>query len=172
MKQRIRKFLSEYYSIGRDARFLLTSSGIWNVSFGIYAVIWQLYLKAAGYGGLEIGTYSLVQSFSMTLLTIPCGFLADRVKRRGLLVLGGFLGIISTLMILLSVSTTALFISALIGGVSWSISGPVWNALFAETVEESGMEAGYGLSVFLGNICLAIGTSWDGYLSSWYRNLA
>jgi MFS family permease len=157
MKQRVKKFLSEYYSIGRDARLLLTSSGIWSISFGIYAVIWQLYLKAAGYGGLEIGTYSLVQSFSMTLLTIPCGFLADRVKRRGLLVLGGFLGIISTLIILLSVSTISLFISALIGGVSWSISGPAWNALFAETVEESGMEAGYGLSAFLGNICFAIG---------------
>jgi len=157
MSERIRKFLSEYYSIGRDARLLLTSSGMWNVSWGIYAVIWQLYLKAAGYGGLEIGTYSLVQSFSMTLLTIPCGFIADRTKRRGLLIFGGFLGIVSTLIILLSVTMASLFVSALIAGASWAISGPAWNALFAETVEESGMEVGYGLSAFLGNICFAIG---------------
>ncbi|RLG48813.1 MAG: hypothetical protein DRN90_03075 [Thermoproteota archaeon] len=157
MSERIRKFLSEYYSIGRDARLLLTSSGMWSVSWGIYAVIWQLYLKAAGYGGLEIGTYSLVQSFSMTLLTIPCGFIADRTKRRGLLIFGGFLGIVSTLIILLSVTMASLFVSALIAGASWAISGPAWNALFAETVEESGMEVGYGLSAFLGNICFAIG---------------
>ncbi len=157
MTESIKKFLSEYYSIGKDAKLLLTSSSIWNISFGIYAVIWQLYLKSAGYGGLEIGTYSLVQSISMTLLIIPCGFIADRVKRRGLLVLGGFLGVISTLIILLSVSMTSLLISALIGGISWAISGPSWNALFAETVEESGMEAGYGLGAFLGNICFATG---------------
>ncbi len=157
MSERIRKFLSEYYSIGRDARLLLTSSGMWSVSWGIYAVIWQLYLKAAGYGGLEIGTYSLVQSFSMTLLTIPCGFIADRTKRRGLLIFGGFLGMVSTLIILLSVTMASLFVSALIAGASLAISGPAWNALFAETVEESGMEAGYGLSAFLGNICFAIG---------------
>ena len=157
MLRRVRKFLSEYYSIGRDARLLLTSSGMWSVSWGIYAVIWQLYLKAAGYGGLEIGTYSLVQSFSMTLLTIPCGFIADRTRRRGLLIFGGFLGVVSTLIILLSVTMISLFVSALIAGASWAVSGPAWNALFAETVEESGMEAGYGLSAFLGNICLAIG---------------
>ncbi len=157
MEERIKKFLSEYYSVGRDARLLLASSGMWGISWGIYAVIWQLYLKAAGYGGLEIGTYSLVQSFSMTLLTIPCGFIADRTKRRNLLIFGGFLGIVSTLIILLSVTMASLFVSALLAGVSWAISGPAWNALFAEAVEESGMEAGYGLSAFLGNICFAIG---------------
>ncbi len=157
MVRGLKNFLLEYYSINRDTRLLLASSGMWSISWGIYAVIWQLYLKAAWYGGLEIGTYSLVQSISMTLLTIPCGFIADRVRRRGLLILGGLLGVISTFIILISVSITSLFVSALIAGVSWAISGPAWNALFAETVEESGMEAGYGLSAFLGNICFAVG---------------
>ncbi|RLG42189.1 MAG: hypothetical protein DRO05_01915, partial [Thermoproteota archaeon] len=82
----LRKFLSEYYSVGRDAKLLLASSGMWTMAFGIYAVIWQLYLKSAGYRGLEIGTYSLIQGLSMTLLIIPSGLIADRVKRRGLLI--------------------------------------------------------------------------------------
>ena len=106
--------------------------GPWH--FGIYAVIRQLYLKSAGYRGLEIGTYFLIQGFSMTLLIIPSGLIADRVKRRGLLIFGGILGVFSTVIIILSVSMASLMISALMGGVSWAICAPAWNALFAETV--------------------------------------
>ena len=148
----LRKFLSEYYSVGRDAKLLLASSGMWTIAFGVYAVIWQLYLKSAGYRGLEIGTYSLIQGISMALLIIPSGLIADRIKRKGLLIFGGILGIFSTIIILLSVSMTSLMISALIGGISWAICAPAWNALFAETVESSGMEAGFGLNAFLNNI--------------------
>ena len=93
----------------------------------------------------------------MTLLIIPSGLIADRVKRRGLLIFGGILGVFSTVIIILSVSMASLMISALMGGVSWAICAPAWNALFAETVESSGMEAGFGLNAFLNNICFAIG---------------
>ncbi len=151
------KYLSAYTQLGMDAKLLLISSTMSGVSWGLYASIWQLFLKHAGYGGTVIGYYSFLQGITTTVLLFPSGMLADRISRKKQTVIGSIIGSLSTLIILVSTSLYMITLSALLGGISGAIVTPAWNALFAETVEESGMEAGYGLSAFLGNIAMAFG---------------
>ena len=158
MGQRLSRLVSGFGNLGRDAKLLLLSNTIGSIAWGNYSC-WQLYLKHAGYGGTGVGTYSLIQGLSMTMLAVPSGIAADRVRRKRLAALGSIMAAASTLVVLWSTSMVALISSALVAGISWAISGPSWNSLFAETVQESGMEAGYGLNAFLSSVFMAIGSA-------------
>jgi len=154
----LKKYFSAYARLGRNAKLLLISSTISGVAWGLYGPVWQLFLKEAGYGGTVIGLYSFLQGITSTLLIFPFGILADRISRKRQTVFGAIVGSSATAMILLSTSFPIVVASALLKGISGAIIAPALNALFAETVEETGMEAGYGISAFLGSIALAIGS--------------
>jgi len=154
----LKKYFTAYSRLGKDARLLLISSTISGVSWGLYGSVWQLFLKHAGYGGTVIGYYSFLQGITTTVLIFPFGMLADRVSRKKQTIAGSIIGSLSTLIILMSTSLSLITVSALLNGISGAIVAPAWNALFAETIEDTGMEAGYGLSAFLGNIAMALGS--------------
>ncbi len=154
----LKEYFSAYARLGRNAKLLLISSIISGIAGGLYGPVWQLFLGKAGYGSTVIGLYSFLQGITSTLLIFPSGILADRISRKNQTVFGSLIDSSATAIILLSTSFPMVVSSALLKGISGAIIAPALNALFAETVEETGMEAGYGISAFLGSIAIAIGS--------------
>ncbi len=150
--------LWSYRRLGRDARLMLVCTALSAVCWGAYGAVWQLYLKSAGYGGTWIGAYSFISSLMMTLLVLPAGVLADRVRRKALAILSSSLAVVSVAMVLISTVKEVLVASAVVGGVSWAIGGPAWNALYAETVEDVGMDVGYSANAFVNSAFASLGS--------------
>ena len=61
------------------------SQGIGN---GILNVTLQLYLTSLGFSGSTLGSVFMMMALSSAILTMPIGFIADRVGKRKLLFLG------------------------------------------------------------------------------------
>ncbi|HDM91996.1 MAG TPA: MFS transporter [Candidatus Korarchaeota archaeon] len=150
--------LGSYRRLGRDARLMLVCTALSAVCQGAYGAVWQLYLKSAGYGGTWIGAYSFISSLLMTLLVLPAGVMADRVRRKALAILSSSLAVLSVAMVLISTVKEALVASAAVGGISWALGGPAWNALYAETVEDVGMDVGYSANAFVNSAFASLGS--------------
>ncbi len=157
MRPGLGRALSSVGKFGRNAKLLLTATAVSGLTQGAYFSVWQLYLKSAGYGGTWIGTYALIGTVVATLLKLPAGLVADRFRRKWLTVLSFAAAALSGAIVAYSVSEIALVVSAAIGGVGWGIGGPAWSALFAESVEDVGMDLGFSVSAFVSSAATSLG---------------
>ncbi len=149
--------LSNLRRLGRNARLMLATTAISGLTQGAYFSVWQLYLKSAGYGGTWIGTYALIGTVVATLLKLPGGLAADRFRRRWIAVLSFAAAASSGAVVAYSVSEAALVVSAAVGGIGWGVGGPAWSALFAESVEDAGMDLGFSVSAFVNSAATSLG---------------
>ncbi|MDK2463283.1 MAG: MFS transporter [Candidatus Korarchaeota archaeon] len=157
MRPGLGRALSSVGKFGRNARLMLASAAVSGLTQGAYFSVWQLYLKSAGYGTTWIGTYALIGTVVATLLKLPAGLVADRFRRKWLTAISFAAAALSGAIVAYSVSEVALVVSAVIGGVGWGIGGPAWSALFAESVEDAGMDLGFSVSAFVSSAATSLG---------------
>lgn len=97
---------------------------------------WSLYVLALGASIIEFGIYSIITSIFPAFFIAPLGYLADRMSKRKLVIISGFLSVIGPLWHALANDWIGLIPGALIGSIV-VITRPARQALIAEDISPS-----------------------------------
>lgn len=79
--------------ISSDLNWLGISIGLWGLGYGLYAVLWPLWVEHLGGGPFGLGLLSTMASLATALVVLPGGYWADRLDRRCLLFWGSVVAV-------------------------------------------------------------------------------
>jgi DHA1 family multidrug resistance protein-like MFS transporter len=133
------------------------SQGIGN---GILNVTLQLYLTSLGFSGSTLGSVFMMMALSSAILTMPIGFIADRVGKRKLLFLGLCSIIVAIIVFLGTQSPTMIMLSFLCIGVSNStfvVLNPLLSLLFSDEDMDKAFSLWFSLGVVTQSISSLLG---------------
>jgi DHA1 family multidrug resistance protein-like MFS transporter len=141
----------------RNVNYLAALDLIVSLGFGLIMPLFPMYVKLLGGGALEVGI--LFSSFVLTraLLATTFGNLSDRLGRKKLILLGGFL--YSVLAVLFVVPNTwfgLIFVRGL-QGVASAMVWPVSEALVVDSCPPTSRGESLGKVVMASNIGFVIG---------------
>lgn len=145
----LQQYLAGAGRLDRNVKLFLTVTAFRGMVIAALGTILNLYLYSLGYDARFIGLINGVNSLAVLLVSLPLGFLADRVGRRPVLLVGGIAYPISILALSLSTSTPAIlafnFIFGAVATTYWVAGIPL---LVASTTEEQRVQA-FSINSFL-----------------------
>lgn len=128
-----------------------------------------LYVKALGGNEIIIGLISAFSPLAGILFSFPIGLLSDKIGRKKLLVISGFIFLISPLLYLLVSSPVWLIPVRFFHGLATAILGPVVSAIIVKAYSSSkGEKLGYYSSSTL--IGRALAPMFGGFIISFFAN--
>ena len=83
-----RTFVTQFNSLDKPAKLLLTASFLDGLLFSGYSLFFNLYIIEAGYSRDFLGLINAAPSLSALLLGVPMGILSDRIGRKISMILG------------------------------------------------------------------------------------
>jgi MFS family permease len=145
----VRRYLAGARRFDRNVKLFLTVTAFRGMVIAALGTILNLYLYSLGYDARFIGLINGVNSLAVLLISIPLGFVADRVGRRPVLLVGGIAYPASILALSLSSSTATILVFNFIFG---AVATTYWVAgiplLVASTTEEQRVQA-FSINSFL-----------------------
>jgi MFS family permease len=129
-------YLGKMRLFSRNARLFIVHVVGMDVIYGTWAVIFNLYLLAAGFDVAFIGLRILLASATRAIFSIPAGLISDRVGRKLSFILGDGLGALMSLIAISTVDSTLLLLTAVIGGAFSALHGVAEPAFMAENSED------------------------------------
>lgn len=125
------------HQLSRDNKLFAFSLLLWGFGEGLFLYIEPLYLKELGADPVTIGTALSIAYLAMTITHIPAGYLADRVGRRVLIVIGFGLGAVAALVMYFA-QDLWVFVAAL---AAYSFTGFVIAPINAYVAEARGAQS-------------------------------
>lgn len=125
------------HQLSRDNKLFAFSLLLWGFGEGLFLYIEPLYLKELGADPVTIGTALSIAYLAMTITHIPAGYLADRVGRRVLIVVGFGLGAVAALVMYFA-RDLWVFVAAL---AAYSFTGFVIAPINAYVAEARGTQS-------------------------------
>src|SRR5438270_11264225 len=101
----LRRYFVGARQFDRNVKLFLTVPAFRGMVIAALAIILNLYLYSLGYDARFIGLINGVNSLAVLLVSIPLGFVADRIGRRPVLLVGGIAYPLSILALALSTTT-------------------------------------------------------------------
>lgn len=129
--------LSKYRGFGKDAHHLLYMTLFGSVGGAFTGFILILYLKELGYPPTFFGAAAFLQGMAQVLLAIPAGRLSDFYGRKKPIIVGSFLSLIGTSMLILPVDPLLVFSSVLLNGLGLGMSMSALSSLIAQRTTTS-----------------------------------
>lgn len=112
----VRQMLLIARSFSPAIRRLFLAQAFAGIGLGVFMVLLNLYLRAAGFSEDIIGKLLAFQSFSAAGMSIPMGYLADSTSRRTTYILGILLYAAGMILMLAAESQNVIFGSFLLSG--------------------------------------------------------
>lgn len=142
-------YLATVGEFNRNVRLFLAVTAFRGLVIASSQTVFNLYLFSLGYSTQFIGLITAVNAIATLLVSVPLGYLADRLGRRLLLLVGGVAYSLFTVGLSLAHSTALLLgFNFVLGGVStayWVAGVPL---LFASTGERERVHA-FSVNSFL-----------------------
>jgi MFS family permease len=140
-----------------NAKLFLSGAVINGVSNGVFNSVLQLYLASFGFDGQGLGTIIMMNALTATILTIPCGVLADRIGKRKM-IFTGFAAI--------SLAMVSFFLARSIGGFALSFAfigvsnaaATVFTPLYSSFFEKEDMDKAFGLYGLINISAMSLGS--------------
>lgn len=143
-------------SLSPDSKIFLLGGVANGVSNGIFSSIMQLYLVALGFNAQSLGSIFMYNSLACTLLSIPCGILADRYGKRKMII-ASFIMLIASLGIFFTTSSVQYFRLAFAlmgaGNACFTIFAPLYSSFF----KKSDLDKAFGLYGLLNITSMSLG---------------
>ncbi|MCK4424474.1 MFS transporter, partial [Candidatus Bathyarchaeota archaeon] len=124
-----RQYIQRLSMLSRNARLYLVATTLMGLSFGIWGVIFNLYLNLneVGFEPDFIGNMFAVSAIATGLVALPAGLLCERLGPKRALLIGVTSNLVSLIQIVALKPSILLFASlasGLIGTIGWVASAP------------------------------------------------
>lgn len=148
----------------RDLAFVVASLFLWGIGEGSFMVFHTLYLEQWGASALQIGAVLSGWGFSMAVMQIPAGYLADRRGPRLLMWLTWGLGSLSAVLMAAADSLSLFIAGFLIYGLTSSVLAPM-NSYIAAVRGRWSVERALTSTMASFNLGMMIGPTLGGWLA-------
>lgn len=88
--------------LSRDQWFIYTSQMLWGVSFGLWQHLQPIYIKFLGADPTQVGSTITLAGLVVIFVYIPMGVIADRWRRKPIIMSAWIMGTLATLLIALA----------------------------------------------------------------------
>ncbi|MFC2030478.1 MFS transporter [Chloroflexota bacterium] len=151
-------------SFSPNARFYLLSEVIIGLSYGIYALVFNLYVDSMGYPRTFLGELQSLPNLIALFGAVPAGVLVDYIGRKKALLLAGLGHTVATLGIVLAPDASWLRLSMILFGAAgalWMVTSSPFLMENSKDEERNALFAAhFGLTTLVG----FFGTLMGGYL--------
>jgi len=124
----VQDYLSKIRRFSRNARLLLSASILHGLAYGIWGVIFNLYLLGLGFREDFIGFLLLLGGVTYGLAAFPAGIVCDKIGRRTSFLTGATVAVVFNSVQVFSSNPTVLlfasFLGGLLGPLSWVAESP------------------------------------------------
>lgn len=125
-------FLDKLRSFSPNARLYILHVMGMDAIYGSWAVIFNLYLLAVGFPVTFVGIRILVNSLSEAIVSIPAGFISNRIGRKWSFILGDGMGATMAIVSILSKNGPVLLAAAVVSGMFTALHSNSEPAFMAE----------------------------------------
>jgi DHA1 family multidrug resistance protein-like MFS transporter len=141
----------------RNVNYLAGLDMIISLGFGLIMPLFPTYVTLLGGGALEVGI--LFSSFILTraLLSTTFGNLSDRIGRKKLILIGGFLYALLAVLFVIPQSWIGLIFVRSLQGAASAMVWPVSEALIIDSCPPTSRGASLGKVVMISNLGMVIG---------------
>ncbi|MFJ5772073.1 MFS transporter [Psychrobacillus sp. NPDC093180] len=104
-------------SFNRNIRLFMLANMLIQTGMGIFAVMYNLYIKELGFPETINGTVISMTSLATAIILIPAGFLSDRYGRKGMIILGTIVSVITLFYRSVTISEQSIIYAAFLTGL-------------------------------------------------------
>jgi MFS family permease len=115
----------------RELKLISSALFLWGLGETLFYFTQTLYLEELGADPVQIGGFMGLFAAAMTITHLPAGFLADKLGRRPLLIIGWMIGLFAALSMFLADSLTPFVISLVIYGFTGFVISPLSSYITA-----------------------------------------
>lgn len=115
----------------RDLKLISFALFLWGLGETLFFFTQTLYLEQLGADPVQIGGFLGLFAGVMTVTHLPAGFLADKLGRRPLLIIGWALGLLAALLMFLAESLTPFVVGLVIYGFTGFVISPLSSYITA-----------------------------------------
>lgn len=148
-----------------DLWWMTLAQGMWGFGFGLYGLIFPLYIEKLGGGPVVIGFMTTVAGIITALVVFPGGWLSDRVDRRTVLIWGWVVAIPVPWMFALATHWQWL-IPGVILYFGSSFSTPAMQAVIVAETPPEHLATAYNLVMGVFGAGMVLGPAVGGYLAA------
>ena len=143
--------------VSRDAKIFLVGALTNGFGNGVFSAVLQLYMVSLGFKAQQLGSIFLFNSLSCTLLSIPCGIMADRYGKKKMM-LASFASMTTGMILALTSKTIPyLQLAFMFIGVSNACS-TMFTPLYSSFFDKDDMEKAFGLYGLLNILSMSLGS--------------
>lgn len=150
-----------------DLWWMTFAQGLWGLGFGLYGLLFPLYVEKLHGGPVIVGLLTTVAGIITALVVFPGGWMADRVDTRTILLWGWVLGIPVPFMFAGAHSWQWLIPGVLLYFGS-AFSTPAMQAIIVQEAPPERLSTAYTVVMSVFGAGMVIGPSVGGYLVSHY----
>ncbi len=148
-----------------DLWWLTLSMGLWGLGFGLYGILWPLYIEKLGGNALSVGILSTIAGISTALVVFPGGYMADRIDRRTVVLWGWVLGIPVPFLFAWAPSWHWLIPGVLLYFGS-AFSTPALQAVVVEEAQSEHLSTAYNIVMSVFGAGMVVGPPIGAYLAT------
>lgn len=157
------KILSRYGSFSRDSKFLILLQFLISIVNGLFGFLLIFYIRYIGYSPVVYGLMTSITGGVFLLSVFPSGVISSRIGAKNMISLAIVISIASFFILLLFEDILMLIISAVLIGLSWSLSQPSFGSLLASSAGADDRNYVFSMNGFSNLIGISIGTVVGGY---------
>ncbi len=120
LKLIVNKWLSLYSSFNSNIKFFLIGNVLAQLGFGVFMVMYNLYIKALGYSEQLNGQIISLTALAGAIILIPAGIVSDRIGRKKMMIIGTIAVFVTFLIRAISEQKPMLLSFAFLSGVFFS----------------------------------------------------
>ena len=128
-------------NIPKQIKTILIKTFLSNFISGLSEPYDSIYISQFTSSKTQIGFLSSLNSFLISIFSLPSGFFADKFDRKKIYLFGLFISIFVPFFYFIANGWNLILIAILFAGISTAISSPAWNAIIANSVNDE--ERGY-----------------------------
>lgn len=156
--------VKNYLSFPKEIRMLIVASFISGLVGGMVGFMLSLYFQSVGFSLREIGIIGGMSGISTTLTYLFTPKVSAILGNKKTMILALLIGLIGSVLLLISVNLILYLISSVLGGISGGLFSPAFIAVLSNKIDSKNSKYVYSAQSFSHQIGIAIGTILGGVL--------
>lgn len=168
-RNQLNNYWEQLRGFSKNVKLLTISSMLFFLSMGIFGVNFNLYILSVGLQPSSLGNVLTATAFAIMIVSIPIGFLAEKLGFRTAFIFIFLLSGISAIFQVATANLLIIMIAAFISGIARSGSFIVKLPFLTANAKESDQIVVFSFTSVVDGIAFAIGSVIGGYLPNLFQ---